>query len=285
MVPVAFLTILVVGATGNTGKHVVRQLLDLGHAMKVIVRSKQRMVDVLPPMKNSPSLTQDNDGIEKLFVTEKESILELTDEEFMDQVRDVDVVVSCLGHTMDFKGIFGHPTRLVTDVTKRLTSAMKNTIHDDKSFQKTRKFILMSSDGVVALDGTDTPRSYTDRFLFSLIRFLNPHADNEEAAAFIYNEFGKNSTTNIEWSIVRPTNLVEGDVTNFKLLDKPPGSVLLGVTAQVTRANVAKAIVDGIVNDALWKNRYKFRFPVVHDDVKEGVEKPSPPTVTDKTDL
>jgi hypothetical protein len=43
------------------------------------------------------------------------SLLDLTDDELAGQPKDCDAVVSCLGHVMDFDGIFGEPRRLCTD--------------------------------------------------------------------------------------------------------------------------------------------------------------------------
>lgn len=303
------LTILVVGATGNTGKYVVQQLLDQGHRVKVIVRSKQRMVDVLVPLLSSTTtLTKSEKGTEtvdegttievrnynnnnnyntnddtivipqNLIITEG-SILDMDHTIVKEHVKDVDAVVSCLGHTTDLTGIFGHATRrLVTDATKKLTTAMmdvssvnvsKNNNNDSKSKNKKEpiKFVLMTSDGVANLDGTDSKRSYMEQWLFFLIRnMLPPHADNEDAAEYVYHQFGKtNSSSSIEWTIVRPATLLNGPITKYKLLYDPGPSVLFG-SSTVTRANVAKAIVDLITNDTLW-TKWKFQFPVVHDDV------------------
>ena len=51
-------------------------------------------------------------------------------------------IVSCLGHNMSFKGIFGKPRRLVTDATKRLCTAIKAG-----EPESTVKYILMNTVG------------------------------------------------------------------------------------------------------------------------------------------
>lgn len=274
------MTVLVVGATGNTGKHVVRQLLDQGHSVKVIVRSKQRMLDVLPTAAATAghiSDKQDDDIIktttvspDNLMITEG-SILDMDDSVLKEQIQNVDAVVSCLGHTMDFNGIFGYATRrLVTEATKKLTAAMidvsstflssgEDATNNDHQQHK-KKYILMSSDGVLNLDGTDKERSYIEQFLFVLIRnLLPPHADNEEAAATVH-RLGKDS--GMEWTILRPATLIDGIVNEYILLDDP-GSPLFG-SGIVKRSNVAKAIVDCITDEETWM-KWKFRFPVIHD--------------------
>ena len=70
-------------------------------------------------------------------------MLDLTDEEMAEHVKDCDAVVSCLGHVMDLKGIFGDPKRLCTDATRRLCG----TIEENRPTKPT-KFILMNTVGV-----------------------------------------------------------------------------------------------------------------------------------------
>ena len=68
------LTVLVVGATGATGKHVVAQLLQKHHAVRTIVRSKDRLLSSL-----SDLLDMDNYA-SQLQITEA-AILDLSDED------------------------------------------------------------------------------------------------------------------------------------------------------------------------------------------------------------
>jgi nucleoside-diphosphate-sugar epimerase len=231
------MSVLVVGATGATGKHVVQQLLDQGNSVKVIVRSKERMMDAIKTNQ------------ERLTITEA-SLLDLSDEEIKEQVKGTQAVVSCLGHTMDFKGMFRHPRKLVTDSVKRLTTAMDSD----------QKFVLMGSDGVAHPAGTDDRRSFSERTILCLLRYLiPPHADNEAAADYIH------SVKNLEWVVVRPTDLVDGEVSEYELFDKPQGSLFGG--GQSTRSNVAKVMVDLLSDEKLWET-YKFNMPVTHDAKK-----------------
>ena len=95
------MNILVVGATGMTGRPLVEQLLGKNHKVRIIVRSSHKLpADIV----ENPNTT----AIEA-------SVLDLTDEEMTEHVKDCDAVVSCLGHVMDFKGIFGEPKKLCTD--------------------------------------------------------------------------------------------------------------------------------------------------------------------------
>lgn len=238
--------VLVVGATGMTGRHVVRQLLDAGKEVKVIARSRSRMLEAI----NKPS--GDNS---KLEITEA-SLLDLSDEQLTKELADVGAVVSCLGHNMDFKGIWGQPRKLVTDATRRLTTALSK-----KETSPPPKFVLMGSNGVANPAGTDDKRSFGERFLLTVIRYLvPPHADNEGAADYLYNKLGQNS--GVEWSVIRPTDLIDADqASEYSLFDKCQGSLFGGIA---TRANVAKAMVDLVLDDKMWQ-KYKFAMPVLHD--------------------
>ena len=53
------MTVLVAGATGATGRHLVRQLLDRGHRVKAVVRSPDRL----------PSDLRDREGLEVIVGT------------------------------------------------------------------------------------------------------------------------------------------------------------------------------------------------------------------------
>ena len=111
-------TTLVVGATGMTGRSLVDQLLDNNHKVRVVVRSRHKLsAEVL----DNPNAT----------VIEA-SVLDLTDEEMARHVRDCGAVISCLGHVMDFKGMFGEPKRLCTDATRHLCNAIEVNIRLDK---------------------------------------------------------------------------------------------------------------------------------------------------------
>jgi putative NADH-flavin reductase len=238
-------TVLVVGATGATGKHVVQQLLDKGHNVKAVVRSKERMEGIL-------SSDASKYG-ERLSLTEA-SLLDLTDDELESLVEGTNAVVSCLGHNMDFKGLWGKPRRLVTDATKRLTDAIKTKAPSSK-------FILMGSNGVANPNGQDDKRSALERAVIWTLRYtIPPHADNEQAAQYVHN-LGTEAT--IEWSVVRPSDLIDGPVTEYDLVTKPrPG--LFSPGSPATRSNVADCMVNMILNDSLWEE-WKYKMPCLYD--------------------
>jgi uncharacterized protein YbjT (DUF2867 family) len=120
--------ILVVGASGATGKQLVAQLLNQGHTVKVIVRSLEKL----------PEFWKSN---ERLLIISA-SILELSDTELIEHVSDCHAVASCLGHNMSWKGVYGKPQRLVTDATRKLCNAIKHN-----KPEKPIKYILMNTTG------------------------------------------------------------------------------------------------------------------------------------------
>ena len=108
------MTTLIVGATGATGRHLVRHLLTRNQPVKAIVRSPER---VPADSRQHPNLTLIH-----------ASLLDLTDAELAEHVRECTAIASCLGHNISFKGIYGHPRRLVTDAVRRLCTAAKANI-------------------------------------------------------------------------------------------------------------------------------------------------------------
>ena len=78
-----------------TGTSLVEQLLAKNHKVRIIFRTSNKLpADIL----ENPNTT----AIEA-------TLLDLTDEKMTEHVKDCDAVVSCLGHVMDFKGVFGEP--------------------------------------------------------------------------------------------------------------------------------------------------------------------------------
>lgn len=122
------MNILVVGASGATGKQVVNQLLLKECYIKIVVRS----------IANIPESWKKNKNIEITIA----SILELTDDQMVQLTKNSNAIVSCLGHNLTFKGIYGKPRKLVTDTARRLCNAIKSN-----NPQNITKYILMNTSG------------------------------------------------------------------------------------------------------------------------------------------
>lgn len=119
---------LVVGASGATGRLLLEQLFHRGQNVRAIVRSPDKLS---PAVREQPNLSVIH-----------ASLLDLSDDEMANHVDGCGAVASCLGHNMTWKGIFGHPRRLVTDATGRLCSAIQA-----RQAAEPTKFLLMNTAG------------------------------------------------------------------------------------------------------------------------------------------
>ncbi|RLE00076.1 MAG: NAD(P)-dependent oxidoreductase, partial [Bacteroidetes bacterium] len=119
------MNILIVGASGATGRLLTEELLSRGEFVKVIVRSPEKL----------PATIRDHENLTVI----QASILDLSDAELTQYVKGCDAVASCLGHNVDFKGMFGHPRKLVTDASRRLSDAIKAN-----SPEKPIKYVLLN---------------------------------------------------------------------------------------------------------------------------------------------
>jgi len=235
--------ILIVGATGATGRLLVGQLLDKGHQVKVIVRS---------PEKLSEHLTN-NDSLSVISA----SVLDLNDKQLSQYVMGCDAVASCLGHNINFKGIYGQPRKLVTDTAKRLCQAIKSN-----NPNKTVKYVLMNTTGNRNRD-LDEPISFAQKSVIGLLRLLlPPHVDNEQAADYLRTEIGQNDKT-IEWVAVRPDGLIDEEkVTDYEIHPSPTRSAIFNA-GKVSRINVAHFMADLITDNKLWE-KWKGQMPVIY---------------------
>jgi nucleoside-diphosphate-sugar epimerase len=238
------MTTLVVGASGATGRLLVEQLLKRGENVKVIVRSPDKLPEVL---KN-----QDNLSVIPA------SVLDLSDAEMAQHVNGCDAVASCLGHNTSFKGIYGHPRRLVTDATRRLC----NAINADKSEEPT-KFVLMNTAGNSNRD-LHEPISFGQRCVIGLLRLLlPPHVDNEKAADYLRTKIGQDDGA-IEWVVVRPDNLIDEDkVTEYEVYPSPTRSAIFDA-GSTSRINVGHFMAHLITDDDAW-DKWKGQMPVIYN--------------------
>ena len=238
------MTTLVVGATGATGRLLVAQLLSRGQKVRIIVREKSSLPD---GVKNH----------ENISIIEA-SVLDLSDAEMVQHVKGCDAVASCLGHNLTFKGMFGHPRRLVTEATQRLCSA----VQVNKSEQPV-KFVLMNTTGNRNRDLLE-PISFAQKCVMLLIRLLlPPHVDNEKAADYLRTEIGQ-SNSSIEWSAVRPDGLTdESEVTAYDVHVSPTRSAIFDA-GKSSRINVGHFMAELITNQTLWAE-WQGKMPVIYN--------------------
>lgn len=239
--------ILVVGASGATGYLVVEQLLKSGEKVKAIVRSSEKLAE-LQSNKNLTLITA--------------SVLELSDEEMALHVQDCDAVVSCLGHNINLKGMFGHPRRLVTDTARRLCAAIEANKPPSPV-----KYVLMNTTGNRNRD-LNEPISFAQKVVLALLRLmLPPYTDNEKAADFLRTNIGQNNKV-IEWTAIRPDGLIdEKTVSAYEVYPSPIRSAIFnaGITSRI---NVAHFMASSITDDDIW-NKWKGQMPVIYNAQSE----------------
>jgi nucleoside-diphosphate-sugar epimerase len=239
-------TTLVVGASGATGRLLVQQLLDRGESVRIIVRTEAGLP---PAIRNH----------ENLRIT-RANLLELSDAELTRHVRGCDAVASCLGHNITFKGMFGHPRRLVTDAVRKLCNAIKA----NKPATPV-KFVLMNTAANSNRD-LDERISFGQRCVIRLLRaLLPPHADNEAAANYLRTAIGQDDKA-IEWVAVRPDGLVDADaVSGYEVYASPVRSAIFAA-GTTSRINVSHFMAGMIGNHSAWRE-WKGRMPVIYNRV------------------
>lgn len=234
---------LVLGASGATGQLLVKILLQKG-------------VDVTAIVRNSNSLTNIDSPHQNLQIVEAE-ISEMQESDLTHYLGECEAVLSCLGHNLTFKGIFGHPRRLVTDAIKKITRTIESTCPNKKI-----KIILMSTTGNSNRDIPEKP-PLSQRFVISILRLLlPPHVDNENAADFLRLQIGQNNP-NIEWAAVRPDGLINEDqISRYDIHTSPIRNAIFDA-GSISRINVADFMSDLTVNSELW-DEWKGKMPVIY---------------------
>ncbi len=238
------MTILVVGATGATGRLLVEQLLERGEDVRVIVRSPEGL----------PEVVRNHDQLSIVHA----SILDLSDAELNQQVSGCAAVASCLGHNLTWRGVFGHPRRLVTDATRRLCRAIKQ-----RDAEEPTRFVLMNTAGNRNRD-LHEPISFGHRCVIGLLRLLvPPHADNEQAADYLRTVVGRDDKA-IEWVVVRPDTLTTEDkVTGYEAHPSPTRCAIFNA-GKTSRINVGHFMAALITDDNTW-NLWKGQMPVIYN--------------------
>src|SRR6056297_250250 len=236
-------TVLLLGATGATGRLLLRQLLGQGHEVRAIVRSP----DSLPP---------DLSGHPRLSLIEA-TVLDLDDEALRRHVQGCAAVASCLGHTLSFRGMFGAPRKLVTDSLRRVCEQVIVT-----GPRRRVRVVLMGSSGVRNRDAAERISLAQSLVILALRWLLPPHRDNEQAAEYLRTQIGQDDPF-IEWSVVRPDGLVDEDaVGEYELHASPTRSAIFDA-GSVSRASVAHFMSRLAADEATW-DEWRGRMPVIY---------------------
>ncbi len=238
------MAVLVVGASGATGRLLLEQLLNRDQRVRIIVRSENSLPENIKNHKNLSVI--------------QASILDRSDSEMTQHVKGCEAVASCLGHNLSFKGMYGKPRKLVTDATRRLCTAIKAN-----NPGKPVKFLLMNTTGNRNRDNSE-PISVAQKCVIWILRLLlPPHVDNEKAADYLRTTIGQNDEA-IEWAVVRPDKLIdESEVSKYKIHPSPTRSAIFD-SGTTSRINVGHFMADLITDQNIW-NRWKGQMPVIYN--------------------
>jgi len=235
------MTVLLLGGTGRTGGRVLQQLLGRGVHVRAVVRAAER----LPAgVVDDPRLT--------VVVAD---LLSLSDEQVREQVDGCDVVISCLGHVISARGVFGPPRDLVIRSVQRVYRATR-----ELRPAQPMKLILMSSVSVNRPGGLDTRRGWFERAVLWMQRGLVPPGrDNQRAADFLHDVI-EAADPYAQWVAVRPDTLKEGDVTEYALHEGLVDSLFR--PGETNRANVAHFMCELATEPEVWA-AWQGKLPVI----------------------
>jgi uncharacterized protein YbjT (DUF2867 family) len=235
--------VLILGATGRTGGRVLTQLLDRGVPVRVIVRSADRL----------PAGTESNPLLSVVVA----DVLSLPTGQLRRHLEGCDTVISCLGHPLSARGIFGKPRDLVERAVRNVRTAVAGSPRSVPV-----RLILMSSVSVNQPGQADARRGRVERACLAVIRgAVPPSRDNQRAADFLFREVGA-ADPKLQWVVVRPDTLTEGDVGEYQAHD--------GIVASLFRpdrtrmAEVAHFMCDLTIDQDAWQ-RWRGRMPVIVD--------------------
>jgi len=238
--------VLVLGASGLTGRLVLQQLVNRNINTKIVVRDIEKISKDIRNSKPVECITG--------------NISEFDLDKNIDLVRDCDAVISCLGHNISFKGIFGKPGLLVANSIKNICEAI-NAGKKEKV-----KLILMNTTAV-RNKAIKEIYSLPDKMVLSLFGLLlPPQKDNVEAASYLLNTIG-NSNKKIEWTVVRPDTLINEDKeSKYELLESPKQSPVFN-SGKTSRINVSHFMTELLADEELW-NKWKYKMPVIYNTEK-----------------
>ncbi|CDT33703.1 conserved hypothetical protein [Vibrio coralliirubri] len=239
------MTVLLLGATGATGRLVARELLVRGFHVKAIVRSLER-------------LDSDLIGNQQMEVVVA-NITEVPECQLVDYISSCEAVICCLGHNLTFKGVYGQPRKLVVETTKRICQAVDTL----KPLQPV-KFVLMGTTGYQNLLRNESVSLLHKIVIYLVRKFVPPHVDNEKAAQYLQYEVASSSIP-LEWVVVRPDSLVDLSTKSDFSVHPSPICDPIFASMKSSRINVADFMVDLVSYHGLWA-KWKNEMPVIYDN-------------------
>jgi hypothetical protein len=235
--------VLVLGANGATGFGVVTQLLKQGINVKALTRNVEKFDSI-----------KNREHIEVL----KASILEIDNQMLKQYLSDVDAVISCLGHNISLKGLFGKPYTLVADALIRIVNSF-----NENNKNKTIKIIWMNTTACINKLQSEKFKN-NENFVMKIMSFLlPPQRDNELSLGYLIDTVGI-SNKHIEWIAVRPDTLInEVEVSEYIIHPSPIRSPIFDA-GKTSRINVADFMVSLLKDEELW-GKWKYKTPVIYN--------------------
>lgn len=197
--------ILIVGATGGTGRQLVAQALDRGYAVTALVRDPSRLQIKHPQLTVIQGDVLDYASIEAAM-------------------RGQEAVLSALGHKRYF-----YPTRILSEGTRNILRAMKT--------HGVPRVVCETSLGIG--DSAGRMGLYYTLFVIPVILpfyFWDKTRQERMIAG-----------SNVEWVIVRPGVLTNGDKRGRFRHGRNVGSFLW--TVRISRADVAEFMLNQLASD------------------------------------
>ena len=242
--------VLVLGGTGRTGRRVIAQLLERGCDVRAIVRSTPSLPRSLM---TTPALS--------LVIA---PLLSLTLEELRRHVRGCDAIISCLGHTISIRGIFGQPRDLVSCAIARVVAA----VEAERPARPVR-LVVMSSVSVNHPGMREPRRSTLERGLLAVLRGLVPPARDNQRTADLLWQVGREHPRYVDWVAVRPDTLLVGPTSRYVVHEQLVDP--LTAPGHTRMANVAHFMCELVTSDEVWE-RWRGSLPVIADAARSRAE-------------
>ena len=197
--------ILIVGATGGTGRQLVTQALERGHAVTVLVRDPSRLKIEHPQLKVIQGDVLDEGSVEAAM-------------------RGQEAVLSALGHKRYF-----YPTRILSEGSRNILRAMET--------HRVPRLVCETSLGIG--DSAGRLGLYYTLFVIPVILpfYFWDKTRQERMIA----------RSNVDWVIVRPGALTNGDKRGRSRHGRHVGSFFL--TVRISRADVADFMLNQLASD------------------------------------
>lgn len=235
--------VLLFGGTGATGREVVRHLITKEIPSKILVR----------PTSNVPADIESSPLVEVI----RGNVHECSIKEMQRLMTDCDTVISCLGHNITFKGMYGNPRNLVADTLKKVYRAVES------SQNKKTKFILMNTTAYTN-KALNESKGFGGTLILSLLYYLlPPHTDNMRAGNFLIKNI-QTTDPNFEWISVRPDSLINNSEVTPYFIETSPIRNPIFDAGKTSRINVAHFMAELATNNDLWE-QWKFKTPVVYN--------------------